>query len=41
VSFEYEPGRPVLHAVDFVATPGQSIALVGHTRPTQRCGGGV
>ena len=31
VSFEYEPGRPVLQGIDFVATPGQSVALVGHT----------
>ncbi|HTV23153.1 MAG TPA: ABC transporter ATP-binding protein [Polyangiaceae bacterium] len=31
VSFEYEPGRPVLHDIDFVAQPGQAIALVGHT----------
>ncbi|HTU25191.1 MAG TPA: ABC transporter ATP-binding protein, partial [Pirellulales bacterium] len=31
VSFSYEPGRPVLHDLDFVAEPGQSIALVGHT----------
>jgi ABC-type multidrug transport system fused ATPase/permease subunit len=31
VSFEYEPGRPVLHAIDLVAAPGQAIALVGHT----------
>jgi ATP-binding cassette, subfamily B, bacterial len=31
VSFEYDPDRPVLHAIDFVAAPGQAIALVGHT----------
>jgi ATP-binding cassette, subfamily B, bacterial len=31
VSFGYEPGRPVLHAIDFTAEPGQRIALVGHT----------
>jgi ABC-type multidrug transport system fused ATPase/permease subunit len=31
VSFGYEPSRPVLHDVSFVAEPGQSIALVGHT----------
>jgi ABC-type multidrug transport system fused ATPase/permease subunit len=31
VSFEYDPDRPVLHGIDFVATPGQAIALVGHT----------
>jgi ATP-binding cassette subfamily B protein len=31
VSFEYEPGRPVLHDINFTALPGQTIALVGHT----------
>lgn len=31
VSFEYEPGVPVLHDVDIVAAPGQAVALVGHT----------
>jgi ATP-binding cassette subfamily B protein len=31
VSFAYLPGRPVLHAIDFAATPGQVVALVGHT----------
>ncbi len=31
VSFEYEPGRPVLSGVSFRAEPGQTIALVGHT----------
>lgn len=31
VTFEYEPGVPVLSDVSFVAQPGQSIALVGHT----------
>jgi ATP-binding cassette subfamily B protein len=31
VAFEYEPGRPVLSGIDFVAMPGQSVALVGHT----------
>jgi ATP-binding cassette subfamily B protein len=31
VSFQYEPGRPVLHDIDFVAAPGQAVALVGHT----------
>jgi subfamily B ATP-binding cassette protein MsbA len=29
VSFEYEPGKPVLHDLDFVAEPGTSTALVG------------
>jgi ATP-binding cassette subfamily B protein len=31
VNFEYEPGRPVLDDVSFVAQPGQTVALVGHT----------
>lgn len=31
VHFEYSPGRPVLRDISFVAQPGQSIALVGHT----------
>lgn len=31
VDFHYQPGRPVLHDVSFVAEPGQTIALVGHT----------
>jgi ABC-type multidrug transport system fused ATPase/permease subunit len=31
VSFAYEPGRPVLHELDFVAEPGQTVALVGFT----------
>jgi ATP-binding cassette subfamily B protein len=31
VSFSYEPGRPVLHEVSFVAEPGQTVALIGHT----------
>jgi ATP-binding cassette subfamily B protein len=31
VHFEYQPGRPVLTDISFVAEPGQSIALVGHT----------
>ena len=29
VTFEYEPGKPVLHSIDFVAEPGTSTALVG------------
>jgi ATP-binding cassette subfamily B protein len=31
VTFGYLPDRPVLHEIDFVAEPGQSVALVGHT----------
>ncbi len=31
IHFGYDPDRPVLHDIDFVAEPGQTIALVGHT----------
>ncbi len=31
VTFEYVPGRPVLHEISLVIRPGESIALVGHT----------
>ncbi len=31
VTFGYDSERPVLHELDFVAKPGQTIALVGHT----------
>jgi ATP-binding cassette subfamily B protein len=31
VSFGYVPGRLVLHDINFVAEPGRTIALVGHT----------
>jgi ATP-binding cassette subfamily B protein len=31
VTFSYEAGRPVLHKASFTASPGQVIALVGHT----------
>jgi ATP-binding cassette subfamily B protein len=31
VHFEYIPGRPVLEGISFVAEPGQTVALVGHT----------
>ncbi len=31
LSFGYEPDRAVLHDISFVAQPGQTIALVGHT----------
>lgn len=31
VVFGYDPQRPVLHDIEFVAQPGQTIALVGHT----------
>ena len=29
--FEYQPGRPVLTDISFIAEPGQTVALVGHT----------
>jgi len=31
VTFGYDPKRPVLNGISFVAEPGQTIALVGHT----------
>ena len=31
VSFSYTPGTPVLKNIDFVAEPGRTVALVGHT----------
>ena len=31
VCFEYQPNRPVLADISFVAEPGQTVALVGHT----------
>ncbi len=31
VSFEYDPGVPVLHDLNFVAEPGQTVAFVGQT----------
>jgi ATP-binding cassette subfamily B protein len=31
VDFAYESGRPVLRQISFVAEPGQTVALVGHT----------
>jgi ATP-binding cassette subfamily B protein len=31
VGFHYEAGRPVLSEISFVAEPGQTVALVGHT----------
>ena len=31
INFGYEPGRPVLKNISFVANPGDIIALVGHT----------
>jgi ATP-binding cassette, subfamily B, bacterial len=31
VGFEYKAGRPVLSGISFVAEPGQTVALVGHT----------
>jgi ABC-type multidrug transport system fused ATPase/permease subunit len=31
VGFEYAPGRPVLHGIDFELEPGSTTALIGHT----------
>lgn len=31
VTFGYAPDRPVLHDIEFTATPGSRVALVGHT----------
>ncbi len=31
VTFGYDPDRPVLHEMNFIAEPGQTVALVGHT----------
>lgn len=31
VTFAYKPGRPVLNEVAFKVSPGQTVALVGHT----------
>lgn len=31
LSFHYEPGKPVLEDVSFIAEPGMSVALAGHT----------
>ncbi len=31
ISFGYDPARLVLHGISFVAEPGQTVALVGHT----------
>ncbi len=31
VTFGYDPARPVLHDITFQVTPGQTVALVGHT----------
>jgi ATP-binding cassette subfamily B protein len=31
VHFEYQPGRPVLTDISFIAEPGRTVALVGHT----------
>ena len=31
VTFGYDPERPILHGIELAATPGQTVALVGHT----------
>ncbi|HLJ12676.1 MAG TPA: ABC transporter ATP-binding protein [Planctomycetaceae bacterium] len=31
LTFGYDPERPVLHEIDVVVEPGQTVALVGHT----------
>jgi len=31
LTFGYDPGRSVLHGINFLAEPGQTVALVGHT----------
>jgi ATP-binding cassette subfamily B protein len=31
VTFGYDPARPILHDINFLALPGQTVALVGHT----------
>jgi len=31
LTFGYDPARPVLHEIDLLADPGQTVALVGHT----------
>lgn len=31
VHFGYDPDHPVLHGISFTTTPGQTVALVGHT----------
>ena len=31
VSFGYDPGKPVLHGIDFEVEPGEMIGLVGHS----------
>jgi len=31
VTFAYDPGRPVLHNLNFGIRPGETVALVGHT----------
>lgn len=31
IHFGYDPDHPVLHGISFTATPGQTVALVGHT----------
>jgi ATP-binding cassette subfamily B protein len=31
ITFEYAPGRPVLHDIDLELEPGKTVALIGHT----------
>jgi ATP-binding cassette subfamily B protein len=31
LTFGYDPAKPVLHEINFVAEPGMTVALVGHT----------
>ena len=37
VSFGYEPGKAVLHGLDFEAGPGQTVAIVGPTGAGKTC----
>lgn len=37
VSFGYEPGKTILHGLDFEARPGQTVAIVGPTGAGKTC----